>query len=234
MLTPLISVLIAYAFMALDAIASELEDPFGTEPNDLALDAMCVTVERSLLEQALARAGVAEAELTSSWESYVAAGVKIKKTTGGVNVGVDLQYLAWKKLAIGVLGWRPGPAVSPGLLALGLLLVPALVAVGSLVASSINATPVSSLSGAPMGGHRRHTGFLSAASRCQTPAPRAPAWSWGQAREEAGNLLVGDGPHHLPPLVGDRLRMVAPEELAAGDDIGVDTALVGAVLRLQA
>ncbi|MEY5101136.1 MAG: hypothetical protein RJA36_3855 [Pseudomonadota bacterium] len=50
MLTPLISVLIAYAFMALDAIASELEDPFGTEPNDLALDAMCVTVERSLLE----------------------------------------------------------------------------------------------------------------------------------------------------------------------------------------
>jgi putative membrane protein len=36
--------------MALDAIASELEDPFGTEPNDLALDAMCVTVERSLLE----------------------------------------------------------------------------------------------------------------------------------------------------------------------------------------
>lgn len=49
-LTPLISVFIAYAFMALDAIASELEEPFGTEPNDLALDAMCITVERSLLE----------------------------------------------------------------------------------------------------------------------------------------------------------------------------------------
>jgi len=49
-LTPLISVLISYAFMALDAIASELEDPFGLEPNDLALDAMCVTIERSLLE----------------------------------------------------------------------------------------------------------------------------------------------------------------------------------------
>lgn len=49
-LTPLISVFIAYAFMALDAIASELEEPFGIEPNDLALDAMCVTIERSLLE----------------------------------------------------------------------------------------------------------------------------------------------------------------------------------------
>lgn len=49
-LTPLISVFISYAFMALDAIASELEDPFGTEPNDLALDAMCITIERSLLE----------------------------------------------------------------------------------------------------------------------------------------------------------------------------------------
>ena len=49
-LTPLISVFISYAFMALDAIASELEEPFGTEPNDLALDAICITIERSLLE----------------------------------------------------------------------------------------------------------------------------------------------------------------------------------------
>ena len=49
-LTPLISVFISYAFMALDAIASELEDPFGIEPNDLALDALCVTIERTLLE----------------------------------------------------------------------------------------------------------------------------------------------------------------------------------------
>ena len=49
-LTPLISVFISYAFMALDAIASELEDPFGVEPNDLALDALCVTIERTLLE----------------------------------------------------------------------------------------------------------------------------------------------------------------------------------------
>lgn len=49
-LTPLIAVFISYAFMALDAIASELEEPFGTEPNDLALDALCITVERTLLE----------------------------------------------------------------------------------------------------------------------------------------------------------------------------------------
>lgn len=50
MLTPLISMFISYAFMALDAIASELEEPFGTEPNDLALDALCITAERTLLE----------------------------------------------------------------------------------------------------------------------------------------------------------------------------------------
>ncbi|NDY93310.1 bestrophin family protein [Ideonella livida] len=49
-LTPVVSVFIAYAFMALDAIACELEEPFGTEPNDLPLNAMCLTIERSLLE----------------------------------------------------------------------------------------------------------------------------------------------------------------------------------------
>ena len=55
-LTPLISVFISYAFMALDAIASELEEPFGTEPNDLALDALCITIERTLGEMS----GIAE------------------------------------------------------------------------------------------------------------------------------------------------------------------------------
>ncbi len=48
--TPIITVFIAYAFMALNAIASELEEPFGIAPNDLALDAISRTVERSLLE----------------------------------------------------------------------------------------------------------------------------------------------------------------------------------------
>lgn len=54
-LTPLISVFISYAFVALDSIASELEEPFGTEPNDLALDAICVSIERTLLEMCDAR-----------------------------------------------------------------------------------------------------------------------------------------------------------------------------------
>jgi putative membrane protein len=46
--TPLISVFIAYAFMAWHAIASELEDPFGEEPNDLPLAAMAIDAERVL------------------------------------------------------------------------------------------------------------------------------------------------------------------------------------------
>ena len=48
--TPVITVFIAYAFMALNAIANELEEPFGVAPNDLALDAMSRTIERSLRE----------------------------------------------------------------------------------------------------------------------------------------------------------------------------------------
>ncbi|MDB5816934.1 MAG: hypothetical protein JWQ11_574 [Rhizobacter sp.] len=48
--TPLISVFIAYAFMALDAIASELENPFGEEPHDLPLAAISVMIERTLRE----------------------------------------------------------------------------------------------------------------------------------------------------------------------------------------
>ena len=49
--TPVLSVFVSYAFMALDAIASELEEPFGTDPNDLPLNALCVALERTLLEQ---------------------------------------------------------------------------------------------------------------------------------------------------------------------------------------
>ncbi|WP_028226117.1 bestrophin family protein [Paraburkholderia ferrariae] len=39
-LTPVFAVFVAYAFMAHEAIASQIEDPFGTEDNDLALNAM--------------------------------------------------------------------------------------------------------------------------------------------------------------------------------------------------
>ncbi|SNC62554.1 putative membrane protein [Hymenobacter gelipurpurascens] len=50
--TPLIVVFIGYTFMALDAIIGEIEEPFGTEPNDLALNTMSQMIETTLLEMA--------------------------------------------------------------------------------------------------------------------------------------------------------------------------------------
>ena len=49
-MTPIIVTFIAYTYVALEAIADELEDPFGLLPNDLALDTMCQSLENSLLE----------------------------------------------------------------------------------------------------------------------------------------------------------------------------------------
>jgi putative membrane protein len=49
-MTPIIVVFIAYTYVALEAIADELEEPFGLHPNDLALDTMCRSIENSLLE----------------------------------------------------------------------------------------------------------------------------------------------------------------------------------------
>ena len=49
-LTPFIVVFIGYTFVAFEAIADEIEQPFGKEPNDLALNAMCRTIESTLLE----------------------------------------------------------------------------------------------------------------------------------------------------------------------------------------
>ncbi len=49
-LTPFIVIFIAYTFVALDAIADEIEEPFGTQSNDLALNMMCNTIESTLLE----------------------------------------------------------------------------------------------------------------------------------------------------------------------------------------
>lgn len=47
-MTPFLSVFISYTFIALDSLAEELEDPFGTEDNDLPLDAICVAIERDI------------------------------------------------------------------------------------------------------------------------------------------------------------------------------------------
>ena len=49
-LTPLIATFVAYTFLALDVIGEQIEEPFGTEPNDLALASMCHSIEVSVCE----------------------------------------------------------------------------------------------------------------------------------------------------------------------------------------
>jgi putative membrane protein len=50
MMTPLVVAFISYTFLAIDALAEELQEPFGLEPNDLPLDAMAATIEATLRE----------------------------------------------------------------------------------------------------------------------------------------------------------------------------------------
>ncbi|MEX9912437.1 bestrophin family protein [Providencia huaxiensis] len=49
-MTPLVSVFISYTFLAWDALAEELEDPFGVAANDLPLNAICNSIERNALD----------------------------------------------------------------------------------------------------------------------------------------------------------------------------------------
>ncbi|WP_454720550.1 MULTISPECIES: bestrophin family protein [Cupriavidus] len=49
-LTPIVVGLVAYTFFGLDALGDELEEPFGTSPNDLPLDAMCRAIEIAMRE----------------------------------------------------------------------------------------------------------------------------------------------------------------------------------------
>jgi putative membrane protein len=49
-LTPLVVGVVAYTFFGLDALGDEIEEPFGTEPNDLPLDAICRSIEIQMLE----------------------------------------------------------------------------------------------------------------------------------------------------------------------------------------
>ena len=46
--TPFVVALIAFAFYGLDAIGEEIEEPFGHDPNDLPLSALCNTIEIDL------------------------------------------------------------------------------------------------------------------------------------------------------------------------------------------
>jgi len=48
--TPVVVLFVAYAFLGLDAVGDEIEDPFGTDVNDLPLSALCRTIEINLLQ----------------------------------------------------------------------------------------------------------------------------------------------------------------------------------------
>ena len=47
-MTPFVVAIVAYTFFGLDALGDELEEPFGTEHNDLPLDAICRAIEIDL------------------------------------------------------------------------------------------------------------------------------------------------------------------------------------------
>lgn len=49
-MTPVMVTFVAYTFFAIEALSDEIEEPFGTMPNDLALDAMAIGIESALLE----------------------------------------------------------------------------------------------------------------------------------------------------------------------------------------
>jgi len=58
-LTPAVVLLISYAFFGLDEIGDVVEQPFGTEPQDLPLTTLCRTIEVNLL-QAIEADGIPE------------------------------------------------------------------------------------------------------------------------------------------------------------------------------
>ncbi len=47
-LTPVVTMFVSYAFFGLDAVGSEIEDPFETDVNDLPLSQLCNVIERDL------------------------------------------------------------------------------------------------------------------------------------------------------------------------------------------
>lgn len=49
-MTPFVVAIVAYTFFGLDALGDEIEEPFGTSANDLALDAVCRSIEIDLRE----------------------------------------------------------------------------------------------------------------------------------------------------------------------------------------
>ncbi|GHB13208.1 bestrophin family protein [Salinicola rhizosphaerae] len=49
-ITPVFTAIVSYTFFGLDAIAEELEDPFGYDENDLPTSAIARTIEREILD----------------------------------------------------------------------------------------------------------------------------------------------------------------------------------------
>jgi putative membrane protein len=49
-MTPLVVTFVSYTFFALEALSDEIENPFGTDANDLALNAMVCSIDASLRE----------------------------------------------------------------------------------------------------------------------------------------------------------------------------------------
>jgi len=48
---PLVTMMVAYPVLMIEALANELDDPFGHDPNDLPLTKICETIEGNLLGQ---------------------------------------------------------------------------------------------------------------------------------------------------------------------------------------
>jgi putative membrane protein len=49
--TPIVVLMVAYAFFGLDAVGGEIENPFGLDPNDLPLSALSRTIEINLRQR---------------------------------------------------------------------------------------------------------------------------------------------------------------------------------------
>jgi len=51
MMTPIVAAIVAYAFYGLDAVGTEIEDPFGFDPNDLPLSGLSRMIEVNLRQR---------------------------------------------------------------------------------------------------------------------------------------------------------------------------------------
>lgn len=49
-MTPVMVAFVAYTFFAIESLGDEIEEPFGTQPNDLPLDALAINIEASVRE----------------------------------------------------------------------------------------------------------------------------------------------------------------------------------------